>query len=184
MIEVVAQRVLLGADVDEYGHIALGLDNIAFQTNILALNAAVEAARAGEAGKGFAVVADEGAEECFLVIRVGFPDELLVSPLLRRDIGLFMSRMGVPSIKSAPRTVTTGPSAGSWVTASSSTQDSPMGLGRKGEPSPTSTPNSPQNSASPARAAWCPSWRPALSSPPNTVTRTRYAAWRAFPICG
>ena len=44
-----------------------------------------------------------------------------------------MSRIGVPSIKSAPETVITGPS-GVWSSTSSSfTADRPMALGRKGE---------------------------------------------------
>ena len=43
-----------------------------------------------------------------------------------------MSQMGVPSIRSAPATTSTGPSV-PCSTRSSSTQDRPMGLGRKGE---------------------------------------------------
>ena len=44
-----------------------------------------------------------------------------------------MSRMGVPSIRSAPRTRSTVPSWAVGSTASSATQERPMGLGRKGE---------------------------------------------------
>ena len=44
-----------------------------------------------------------------------------------------MSRMGVPSTRSAPDTISAGPSGVSHSTPSSLTQDSPMGLGRKGE---------------------------------------------------
>ena len=44
-----------------------------------------------------------------------------------------MSRMGVPSIRSAPETSSTQPSSGSLRMPSSRTQDRPMGLGRKGE---------------------------------------------------
>ena len=44
-----------------------------------------------------------------------------------------MSKMGVPSIRSAPDTSSTGPRAGCCSTRSNLTQDRPMGLGRKGE---------------------------------------------------
>ena len=41
--------------------------------------------------------------------------------------------MGVPSIRSAPRTMRTGPTSGRCSMASSRTLDRPRGLGRKGE---------------------------------------------------
>ena len=44
-----------------------------------------------------------------------------------------MSKIGVPSIRSAPDTWSTGPRAGSSSTRSSRTEDSPRALGRKGE---------------------------------------------------
>ena len=44
-----------------------------------------------------------------------------------------MSKMGVPSIKSAPNTCSTGPSFLSIAISRSCTEDKPMGLGRKGE---------------------------------------------------
>ena len=44
-----------------------------------------------------------------------------------------MSRMGVPSTRSAPRTWSTGPKASVYAMWSSRTEERPMGLGRKGE---------------------------------------------------
>lgn len=44
-----------------------------------------------------------------------------------------MSRMGVLSTMSAPRTISTGPSGVERSTLSRRTHDSPMGLGRNGE---------------------------------------------------
>ena len=44
-----------------------------------------------------------------------------------------MSKMGVPSIKSAPVTRSTVPKPSTRSTAASFTQDSPMGFGRKGD---------------------------------------------------
>lgn len=44
-----------------------------------------------------------------------------------------MSKMGVPSIKSAPATRSTGPSSALCSTPNSLTEERPMGLGRKGE---------------------------------------------------
>ena len=44
-----------------------------------------------------------------------------------------MSKIGVPSTKSAPLTSSTVPSFSSGRTASSFTQERPMALGRKGE---------------------------------------------------
>ena len=44
-----------------------------------------------------------------------------------------MSKIGVPSIRSAPDTWSTGPRAGSSSTRSSRTEDRPRALGRKGD---------------------------------------------------
>ena len=58
-----------------------------------------------------------------------------------------MSKIGVPSIKSAPETISIGPSALSCRTSSRRTQESPMGFGRKGE----RVANTPRRSLPPRR---------------------------------
>lgn len=52
-------KLRLTSAVQNIGHVASLIDEIARQTNLLALNATIEAARAGSAGRGFAVVASE-----------------------------------------------------------------------------------------------------------------------------
>ncbi|KIL98567.1 Methyl-accepting chemotaxis protein [Paramagnetospirillum magnetotacticum MS-1] len=59
-VDGAAQQIkLLSDSIQEIGHVAGMIGDVASQTNLLALNATIEAARAGEAGKGFAVVAGE-----------------------------------------------------------------------------------------------------------------------------
>ena len=81
-----------------------------------------------------------------------------------------MSRIGVPSMRSAPETMSWGPS-GVWSRISSSfTADSPMGLGRKGE----RVAKTPMRSLPPSRGGRTVGDQPAPTDREKTHTSHRW----------